>query len=158
MSDGTETIVGGGTDGLVSIRVGSQNAGVPVLKVQDVIAQKTINRVPISPPEVAGSLNLRGRIVTAIDMRIRLKMEPRAPEATFMAVIVEHGHELYALIVDEVYDVLWLKQDDYEPSPVTLPPHWRAVCSGVYRLESGLLAVLDVDQVLDLSGDVSQAA
>lgn len=153
-----DDIASGDTEGLVSIRVGSQTAGVPVLKVQDVIAQKAINQVPLSSVEVAGSLNLRGRIVTAIDMRRRLKMTPRAPEDSFMAVIVEHSNELYALIVDEVHDVLWLSQDDFESSPVTLSPHWRSVCSGVYRLESGLLAVLDVDQVLDLSDGVTAAA
>ena len=72
VSSGTDDV-----EGLVSIRVGSQTFGVPVLKVQDVIAQTTINRVPLAPPEVAGSLNLRGRIVTAVDMRLRLRMAPR---------------------------------------------------------------------------------
>ena len=138
------------TEGLVSIRVGKQTFGVPVLEVQDVIAQTPINRVPLGPPEVAGSLNLRGRIVTAVDMRRRLKMEPRQPDDSFMSVIVEHIGELYALLVDDVGDVLWLTSSDHEPTPVTLSPHWRAVCSGLYRLEGELLLVINVDQVLNL--------
>ena len=145
------------TAGLVSIRVGSQSFGVPVLKVQDVIAQTPINRVPLGPPEVAGSLNLRGRIVTAIDLRRRLGMEARAPDETFMSVIVEQGGELYALLVDDVGDVLWLSPTDHEPSPVTMSPQWRAVCSGLYRLEDDLLLVVNVEQVLNL-GTASYAA
>lgn len=145
------------TAGLVSIRVGKQSFGVPVLKVQDVIAQTPINRVPLGPPEVAGSLNLRGRIVTAIDLRCRLGMEPRGSDETFMSVIVERSGELYALLVDDVGDVLWLSPADHEPSPVTMSPQWRAVCSGLYRLEDDLLLVINVEQILNL-GAVSHVA
>jgi purine-binding chemotaxis protein CheW len=146
------------TAGLVSIRVGKQTFGVPVLKVQDVIAQTPINRVPLGPPEIAGSLNLRGRIVTAVDMRRRLGIEPRAADEGFMSVIVEHIGELYALLVDDVGDVLWLSPNDHEPSPVTLSGHWRAMCSGLYRLEGELLLVLDVEQVLNLNAGSNLAA
>ena len=134
--------------GLVSIRVGKQSFGVPVLKVQDVISQTPINRVPLGPREVAGSLNLRGRIVTAVDMRRRLGMEDRTSGDAYMSVIVERAGELYALLVDDVGDVLWLSPADHEPSPVTMTPHWRSMCSGLYRLEGELLLVLNVDQVL----------
>lgn len=146
------------SDGLVSIRVGSQTFGVPVLSVQDVISETPINRVPLSPPEVAGSLNLRGRIVTAVDMRHRMGMEPRAPEDRSMNVIVEHGGELYALVVDDVGDVLWLEPSAREPGPVTLSPEWRAVCTGLYRLEGELLLVLNITQVLTLTGPSTLAA
>ena len=152
-----DSLTAASTEGLVSIRVGKQMFGVPVLQVQDVIAQTPINRVPLGPVEVAGSLNLRGRIVTAVDMRRRLKMDPRAPDDSFMSVIVEHVGELYALLVDDVGDVLWLSSADHEASPVTLSPHWRAVCSGLYRLDGELLLVINVDQVLNL-GAVTHAA
>jgi len=155
-SDDTSAVAS--TEGLVSIRVGKQMFGVPVLQVQDVIAQTAINRVPLGPVEVAGSLNLRGRIVTAVDMRRRLKMDPRAPDDSFMSVIVEHVGELYALLVDDVGDVLWLSSSDHEASPVTLSPHWRAVCSGLYRLDGELLLVINVDQVLNLGGVTHAAA
>jgi purine-binding chemotaxis protein CheW len=139
------------TEGLVSIRIGKQAFGVPVLKVQDVIAQTAINRVPLGPVEVAGSLNLRGRIVTAVDMRRRLRMEPRRADEGFMSVIVERNGELYALLVDDVGDVLWLPQSTYEPLPATLSRDWRGVCSGLYRLEGELLLVLNIDETLTLS-------
>jgi len=141
----------GDTEGLVSIRVGSQTFGVPVLKVQDVIAQTTINRVPLAPPEVAGSLNLRGRIVTAVDMRLRLRMAPREAGEGFMCVIVERGGELYALLVDDVGDVLWLPPETRETPPVTLSNRWQSVCTGLYLLETELLIVMDIDQVLTLA-------
>lgn len=137
-------------EGLVSIRIGRQVFGVPVLQVQDVIAQTDINLVPLGPPEVAGLLNLRGRIVTAVDMRRRLGMEPRRPEDGLMSVIVDRNGELYALLVDDVGDVLWLPQDAQEPVPVTLSAHWRALCRGLFRLDEELLLVLRVEDILAL--------
>ena len=140
-----------GIQGLVSIRVAGETFGVPVLSVQDVIAPVRIDVVPLAPPEVAGSLNLRGRIVTAIDVRRRLGMPARDTGATHMSVIVEDSGELYALQVDDVGDVLWLAVVDQEPAPVTLTPEWRGLCDGLYRLEGELMLVLDVERLLTLS-------
>jgi len=140
-----------GIQGLVSIRVGGETFGVPVLSVQDVIAPVRIDVVPLAPPEVAGSLNLRGRIVTAIDIRKRLGMPAREPGAPHMSVIVERSGELYALQVDDVGDVLWLAVAEQEPTPITLTPDWRAVCDGLYRLEGELMLVLDVERFLTLN-------
>ena len=148
----------GATEGLVSIRVGAQTFGVPVLKVQDVITQTVINTVPLAPVEVAGSLNLRGRIVTAIDLRRRLGMAPREPGERFMCVIVERSGELYALLVDDVGDVLWLNGADFEPVPITLSSSWRGLCDGLYRLDSELLLALNFDQLLTLDTTASRAA
>lgn len=147
-----------GAEGLVSVRIGAQAFGVPVLSVQDVIAQTGINRVPLGPPEVAGSLNLRGRIVTAIDMRRRLGMEPRGPDEGFMSVIVERNGELYALLVDDVGDVLWLPESQHEAPPITLSAEWRRLCSGLYRLEGELLLVLNVADVLASGPDATARA
>lgn len=140
-----------GIQGLVSIRVEDQTFGVPVLSVQDVIAAVRIDVVPLAPPEVAGSLNLRGRIVTAIDIRKRMGMAARAVNAPHMSVIVERSGELYALQVDDVGDVLWLAVADQEPTPITLAPGWRAVCDGLYRLDGELMLVLDVERFLTLN-------
>lgn len=138
--------------GLVSVQIGGQTFGVPVLEVQDVIAQTTINRVPLAPPEIAGSLNLRGRIVTAIDMRRRLGLPPQAEGETSVSVIVEQpSGELYALIVDDVGDVLWLSPSAHEPTPPTLSPAWRDLCDGLYRLEDDLMLVLRTQAVLTLN-------
>jgi purine-binding chemotaxis protein CheW len=140
--------------GLVSVQIGGQTFGVPVLEVQDVIAETAINRVPLAPPEIAGSLNLRGRIVTAIDMRRRLGLPPQAEDqrASGVSVIVEQASgELYALMVDDVGDVLWLPPSAHEPTPPTLSPAWRDLCDGLYRLETDLMLVLRTEAVLTLA-------
>ncbi len=146
------------TQGLVSIKVGGETFGVPVLSVQDVIAPVRIDVVPLAPPEVAGSLNLRGRIVTAIDIRKRMGMPARDEGAPHMSVIVERSGELYALQVDDVGDVLWLATAEQEPAPITLSPEWRAVCDGLYRLEGELMLVLNVERFLTLSPPQQLAA
>jgi purine-binding chemotaxis protein CheW len=138
-------------EGMVSLRLGDQTFGVPVMKVQDVIAETGIHVVPLAPVEVAGVLNLRGRIVTAMDMRQRLDLPCREPGERFMSVILERGGELYALLVDDVGDVLWLPHSTFEPLPPTLSASWRSLCVGLYRLENDLLLALDVDKVLTLS-------
>ncbi|AYG95134.1 chemotaxis protein CheW [Brevundimonas naejangsanensis] len=139
--------------GLVSVQIGGQTFGVPVLEVQDVIAQTAISRIPLAPPEIAGSLNLRGRIVTAVDMRRRLGLPPPAAlqEDGGVSVIVEQASgELYALMVDDVGDVLWLPPSAHEPTPSTLSPAWRRLCDGLYRLEDRLMLVLRTQAVLAL--------
>jgi purine-binding chemotaxis protein CheW len=137
-------------EGLVSVWVGGQAFGVPVMSVQDVIAAVRIDTVPLAPPEVAGALNLRGRIVTAIDMRRRLGLPPRAEGETHMSVIVERSGELFALQVDDVGDVLWLDPAQRDSCPPTLAPEWRALCDGLHRLPDALLLVLRIDPVLTL--------
>lgn len=137
--------------GIVSFRVGGQWFGLPVLQVQDVINQTPLDCVPLAPEEVAGCLNLRGRIVTAIDMRRRLNLEPRKADETHMCVIVERSGELFALMVDDVGDVLWLSPDAYEPTPVTVPAAWRGISEGLYRLDDGLLLVVKIEDILALS-------
>jgi purine-binding chemotaxis protein CheW len=146
------------TVGLVSVRVGAATFGVPVLKVQDVIAAVHIDLVPRAPVEVAGSLNLRGRIVTAIDMTRRLDMPPRPSDQAHMSVIVEHGGELYALQVDDVGDVLWLPASSREPTPITLSPEWRQLCDGLHRLDGELMLVLSIADVLTLTQPLPTAA
>jgi purine-binding chemotaxis protein CheW len=135
----------------VSVTVAGQLFGIPVLQVQDVLGPQRITRIPLAPPEVAGSLNLRGRIVTAIDLRIRLRL-PRLPEGQKgMSVVVDYGGELYSVMVDAVGEVLSLRVENAERNPATLDPIWRDVSGGIYRLDKSLLIVLDVARVLDFS-------
>lgn len=133
----------------VTIYVGNQLCGIPVLKVRDVLGPQKITRVPLAPPEVAGLLNLRGRIVTAIDLRRHLGLEARPAEDKGMSVVVEQRGELYSLMVDSVGEVLNLPEAAYERNPATLDPLWRRFSEGVYRLDAGLLVVLNGDSLLD---------
>jgi CheY-like chemotaxis protein len=105
---------------LVTLTVGEQLCGVPVLAVRDILGEQVITRIPLAPPEIAGSLNLRGRIVTAIDLRRRLRLPPAPPGQARMAVVAEQGGELYALLVDQVSEVLSLDASMFERNPPTL--------------------------------------
>ncbi len=141
----------------VSVTIADQVFGIPVLQVQDVLGAQRITRIPLAPAEVAGSLNLRGRIVTAIDIRIRLRLPPRAEGKLAMSVVVDHGGELYSLLVDSVGEVLSLSAGAAERNPATLDPIWREVSAGIYRLDGTLLVVLDVAKVLDFSARAAAA-
>lgn len=136
------------TRDFVTMMVAGQMFGIPVLQVHDVLGPQKITRVPLAPPEVAGSLNLRGRIVTAIDVRVRLGLPLYEGTRKAMSIVVEQGGEFYSLIVDQVGEVMPLAATDYEKNPATLDAHWREVSNGVYRLKDSLLIVLDVERVL----------
>lgn len=140
---------------LVTMFVDNVQFGVPVLQVRDVLASPQTYAVPLAAPEIAGSLNLRGRVVTAIDLRVRLGLQPRPAGSSSKCVIVELAAtgEPYALLVDEVGDVLGVLEKDYEPNPITLSPHWAALCRGLYRQPDGLLLVLDAQAALKLDHD-----
>jgi purine-binding chemotaxis protein CheW len=140
----------------VTLTLGEQLCGVPVLCVRDVLADQTIARIPLAPPEVAGNLNLRGRIVTAIDLRARLRLKPRLAGSAAMSLVTEQGSELYALLVDQVSEVLILPRSGMEANPPTLPATWADFCEGIYRLEQGLMVVLSVERLLAL--DLAAAA
>ncbi len=135
----------------VTMTIAGQMFGIPVLQVQDVLGQQRITRIPLAPSEVAGSLNLRGRIVTAIDVRLRLGLPERDRDEPRMSIVVDLGGELYSLMVDAVGEVLTVPAADFERNPATLDPRWREVSVGIYRLQGNLLVVLDVRKLLDFS-------
>ncbi|WP_135465885.1 chemotaxis protein CheW [Crenalkalicoccus roseus] len=132
----------------LTLTLADQLCAVPVLAVRDVLGPQAITRIPLAPPEVAGSLNLRGRIVTALDLRRRLGLPPRPAGAPGMSVVVEGETELYSLIVDQVGDVVPLPRADRAANPPTLDPLWREVAVGVHRLGDRLVILLDVERVL----------
>ena len=134
----------------VTVVIGEQLFGLPISRVQDVFVPERLTRVPLSPPEVAGVLNLRGRIVTAIEMRCRLDLEKRPAGQPVMAIGIELRGESYGLLVDAVGEVMKFPNGACEAKPANLDERWARVASGVIRLESQLLVVLDVDRVLDL--------
>jgi purine-binding chemotaxis protein CheW len=134
----------------VTFRVADQWIGIPVMIVQEVLVAQRIARVPMSPAEVAGFLNLRGQIVTAVDLRTTLRLDPRDADAEFMNVVVQHEHELFAFMVDEVGDVVTVADHAIEPALATLDARWRSACSGIVRREHGLLVVMKVPDLLKL--------
>ena len=133
----------------VTVMIGGQLFGLPISQVQDVFMPERMARVPLASAEIAGVLNLRGRIVTAIDMHCRLGLGKRATERAAMAVGIEFHSESYGLLIDSVGEVLKLAENSREPVPVNLEPHLARVSCGVHRLEKQLLVVLDVDCIFD---------
>ncbi len=141
----------GSARSLVLLTVADQLCGVPVLSVRDILGDQPITRIPLAPPEIAGSLNLRGRIVTAIDLRRRLGVPPAPPGTPRMSVVTEQGGDLYALLVDQVSEVMTPPASAFERNPPTLPPAWAGFCDGIYRLQDRLMVVLDIGRILALS-------
>ena len=135
----------------VTAVIGGQLFGLPILRVQDVFAPERLTRVPLAPAEIAGVLNLRGRIVTLIDMRCRLGLGHRDDDSPAMAVGVECAGEFYGLLIDSIGEVLKLDDMACEPNPSNLDARLASVSIGIYRLEGQLLMVLDVDCVLDIA-------
>ena len=137
--------------GFVTLTVADQLGGVPALNVRDILGEQILTRVPMAPREIAGSLNLRGRIVTAVDLRRRLNLPDAPPGTPRMSVVAEQGGELYALLVDQVSEVISLPASAFERNPPTLPPPWSDYSAGIFRLQNRLLVVLDTTRLLALS-------
>ena len=132
----------------VTVVIGGQLFGIPIEKVHDVFMPESITRVPRSENEIAGVLNLRGRIVTAIDMRRLLNLEDREEDAMKMAVGIEYRGESYGFIIDNVGEVLNLADDSREANPTNLNKNWTNISAGVHRLEGQLMVILDVEKLL----------
>ena len=141
----------------VTFRLFGQLLGIPVLVVHDVLNAQKITRIPLAPESVVGVLNLRGKIVTAIDLRIHLGFPHRQEDdPPPMSVVVEQNGEPYSLLVDSVGEVISVSNQEFESNPVTLDDRLRAVSQGIYRQEKDLLVIIDVDKLL--SFDQIQAA
>lgn len=131
------------------IHLEDQIFGVPVLQIQDVLGKIDFTRVPLSPPEVMGALNLRGRIVTAINVRQRLGLAPYEGEKPPLSVVVEHENELYSLVIDRVGDVVSIKDHDIKDNPPTLDDLWQDISIGIYKMNEKLMLVLDISKLLE---------
>ncbi|MEZ0261966.1 MAG: chemotaxis protein CheW [Alphaproteobacteria bacterium] len=129
----------------LTFSLGGRLCGIPALSAQDVLrGQLAVTRVPGAAPEVAGIMNLRGRIVTAVCLRRKFGL----PGGQGMAIVVGHGGELYSLMVDAVHEVLSLDDARREEPPATLEPLWRDAVKSVARLDDGLLAILDATAMI----------
>lgn len=146
------------TTEFVTVYIATQLFGLPINRVQDVFMPERVTIVPMASPEVAGVLNLRGRIVTAINMRRKLQLPPREDGIQSMAVGIEYKGESYGLLIDRVGEVLRLPNAGLERHPGNLDRRWMKFTSGIQRLEGQLMIVLDVDRVLDMGPEAAVAA
>ena len=133
----------------VSFWIGEQLLGVPVNSVQEVLNPQTIARTPKARSEIAGLLNLRGQIVTAVDLRKRMGLPPLEGDRKPMNVVVRYQDESYSLLVDEVGEVINISGDSMVAVPQTLDTHWKSVTSGVFRLEKRLFIIINVGAILN---------
>lgn len=141
----------------VTVTIGNHLFGLPISRVQDVFVPERLTRVPLASPEVAGILNLRGRVVTAIDMRTRLDLGSRPKDRPAMAIGIEFRNESYGLLVDAVGEVMALRDSACEAKPANLDARLNKVAAGIYRLDGHLMVVLDVDRVLDIKNGAMAA-
>jgi purine-binding chemotaxis protein CheW len=141
----------------VTAMIGGQLFGLPIVRVQDVFIPERLTRVPLAPPEIAGVLNLRGRIVTLIDLRRRFGLGKSGDGDSTMAIGVESRAESYGLLIDSVGEVLKLDDAAREPNPINMDARLARVSAGIHRLDGQLLIVVDIDRVLDIGADAVAA-
>lgn len=142
----------------VTMKIDGQLFGLPIDRVHDVFMPEAVTFVPMSHDAIAGVLNLRGRIVTAIDMRCLLGLPVQSGDNPLMAVGIEARGESYGLIIDAVGEVLDLPVHSKEPNPANLDERWRNIAAGIHRLDGQLLVILDVDRVLAVLAGIKTAA
>jgi purine-binding chemotaxis protein CheW len=125
--------------------------GLDVLKVQEIIRYQEMTRVPLAPRVVRGLINLRGQIVTAIDLRRLLQMDERRDDVLPVNVVVHTDDGVVSLLVDEIGDVLSVSHHDFEPPPETLKGTARDLIRGAYKLNDRLLLILDIDNTINMT-------
>lgn len=131
----------------VTVYVDKQLFGIPVEKVQDILIPEQIAHIPLAADKVAGSINLRGRIVTVIDFRKCLGL-PKIKDNRQHLATVEVGEELYSIRVDDVGTVMTIKTKEIEHNPSTMDKKWQGVSSGVVKLDKKLMIILDVEALI----------
>jgi purine-binding chemotaxis protein CheW len=124
--------------------------GIEVSKVQEVLRHHAMTAVPLAPAVFSGLINLRGQIVTAVDLRRRLGLEARAADVLPMNIVVRCEDGVVSLLVDEIGDVVEVSQEQFEPSPDTLQGEARQLIDGVYKLKRGLLHLMNLQRVMRL--------
>ena len=139
----------------VTVQVDGQWLGLPIERVHDVFVVSEMTPVPLASVEIAGLLNLRGRVVTAVSLRRRLGLADAPAQERRMAVGLEHQGEAYGLLVDQVGEVLKLAPEGLQPNPVHLDPRWAGLSQGVHQLQASLLIILNVDHILTFNTQIA---
>jgi purine-binding chemotaxis protein CheW len=131
--------------------------GVELKGVQEVIRSLDVTQVPLAPAVVSGLINLRGQIVTAVDLRRRLELDPRAAGATVINVVVRPEDGAVSLLVDEIGEVVEVEDSTFEPPPETLRGTVRTIILGVHKLKDQLMHVVDIEKACQMA-EIAEAA
>lgn len=138
----------GKTGKFVTVRIGEHLFAVNAVDVEDVLLPQKITKIPLVPKEIIGLLNLRGRIVTAIDLRVKMGMEELKTRMENKSIVVNYHNNLYSLVVDEVTGVCDIPIEEIEHTPENLSQEWKEHCMGIYKLENELMVILNIDGLL----------
>lgn len=144
------------TKQLCTFRLGDQAFGVDALTVQELIRHQTMTRVPQAPTSIRGLINLRGQIVTAIDLRSRLRMPPLDNGRNPMNVVIRSDDGPVSLLVDQIGDVIEVDEACFEAPPDTLEGEAREFIRGAYKLADRLLLLLDCELAIHVNGENSK--
>lgn len=140
---------------LLTFILDGQLFGIPVQYIRDIFKSTSITRIPMTKPEVAGVVNLRGHIVTSINLRYTLGLEVAEDKDVNMNIAVDISDEMYSFIIDKVSEVLTLPKKDLEDNPATMDGNLKDLSLGIYKLQGQLLIVLDVKKLIgNLEKDV----
>jgi len=134
----------------VTFWLAGQLFGLTTDVVKDVLLPQEYPPIPLAPPEVVGALNLRGHIVTVLDVRKTLAMDTTTAPDECMSIVVERGEELYDILVEAVHEVVGLSDDMLEPNPGTLSERLKTVSRGIYKMDGQLLVILDPTKLFDV--------
>lgn len=132
---------------LIGFRIGEDTFGIPVVEVQEVIKHQRVTPIPLAQQHVRGLVNLRGQIVTSISLRSLFGLEDKYPEE-YMNVIVNNGKSIYALAVDEILDVIEVKQATFEGTPKNMDAKMQEYTRGVFKLDGDLMVLLNVQTIV----------
>ena len=136
-----------------TFHLGGEYLGVDVLKVQEVLRCQSMTPVPQAPGYIAGLINLRGQIVTALDLRKRLGMPDRSPDHSPMNVIIRTSEGPISLLVDDIGDVLEVPSDSLVPTPNNMAGLAAQTVTGIHKLDGCLLGVLDIEKLTNVTSE-----
>lgn len=132
---------------ILTLFLGGQTFGIPTHSIQDVMRPIEMTRIPLAPDYIRGVSNLRGRIMTVIDLRQRINESP-ADIKKSMNIVVEQDGEIYSVLVDRVGDVINVDTDKIEGPPETLNAMWKNVLQGVYQAEGKIILILEAASIV----------
>lgn len=139
-----------GTMQLVSFRLGQEEYGIEITRVQEIILMGEITRVPQTPPFIKGLINLRSTVIPIVDLRLRFGLQSETPTDETRIMVVNVQGKTIGLIVDAVSEVLRISNDQIAPSPPTVAGLGRDYLTGLVKLEKRLLILLDIDKIFSL--------
>lgn len=135
----------------LTVKLCNESFGIPVTRIKDIFTENRITYIPLADPDIIGAINLRGRIVAAIDMRKRFGLPPADKTMQRMNIAVEYGDELCSLVVDSVGDVILISDDQIDALPPTLDSKWKTIATGVFKQKNDLLIILRMDNLIQNS-------